>query len=127
MTELIITRARDIRLYLNGEPMYGVTHFHAVSQIDRHEIREYLHDQPVAVLSTGERHGLTLRVLSLFRPSAMDEDGFMITAEDGDTAYDYQGCSVTRLERDAEGEKNLTDSYTIAAGKLTKRRLEDAG
>lgn len=127
MTELRITRARDIALYLNDEPMYGVTHFRAVSQGERHAVGEYLSGEPVAVVNTGMRHELSLRVLSLFSPSGMDEDGFTITARDGDAAYQYDGCTVTRCERDAEGEKNLTVSYTIAAKKLTKRRIPDAG
>ena len=127
MTELRITRGRDILLCCNDVPLYGVTHFTAVSKYEQHEVGEYLCGESVAVLKTGESHVLTFKVLSLFSNAAMSEDGFTITVEDGDYSYHYENCSVTRCERDARGDKNVTDIYTVTATKMTKRGIEDAG
>ena len=127
MNELRITRGRDILLYCNDEPLYGVTHFTAVSRCEQHAVVEYLSGEPVALLNAGERHELNVKMLSLFSPSGLDEDGFSITVRDGGTEYCYEGCVVTRRERDAQGGKTVTDSYTIAAEKMTKRGIQDAG
>ena len=127
MTELRITRGRDIQLFCNDEPLYGVTHFSAVSRYEKHEVGEYLSGEPIAVLNAGETHELSLKVLSLFSPFPARESGFTITAADGDSEYRYEDCIVTRCERDARGDKTVTDSYTITARKMTKRGIADAG
>ena len=126
MTELRIIRGRDILLYINGEQLYGVTDFHAVSRRSSHEIREYLSGQPLAVVNAGEHYELTLKALSLFRP-ASTADGFCLKVEDEETVYLYEGCVVTRCERNIRSDKNVTDSYTITAEKMTKRSINDAG
>jgi len=127
MNELRITRGRDILLYCNDEPLYGVIRFTAVSQCEKHAVGEYLSGEPVAVLNAGERHELSVKMLALFSPSAMDEDGFSLTVADGNSEYLYEDCVVTRRERDVQGDKTVTDSYTITARKMTKRGIQNAG
>jgi len=125
MTELRITRGSDIELYADGELLFGVTDFRAVSTGSSREIHEYLCSQPVVIVNSAEKHELTLSVLSLFNYNVFDNTGFTLSVVDGDTAYDYEGCSAVRCERRIQADKNVSDRYTLIATKLTKRGLAD--
>ena len=126
MTELCITRGRDIGLYVGDEPLCGVTHFSAVSRFDRHEIYEYLSAAPYDTPASSESHELTLTVLSLFDGSVPTQGSFTLRAVDRDTEYCYEGCTVVKLERDVRGDKPVTDRFTVRAAGMTKRGTEDA-
>ena len=127
MNELRISTGRDIRLIVDGDELFGVTEFRAVSRITQHEIREYLTGEPYELVNAGESHELTLSVLSLFDSGVFDTEGFDLVVEDGDTAYTYGGCTVSRHEKEIRGGKNVVDSYTLRAKHLTKRGINDAG
>lgn len=127
MSEIRISTGGDIRLCVNGEELFGVTEFRAVSKVNHHEIREYLSGEPYEIVNAGVSHELSLSVLSLFDSGAFDTDGFELVAEDGGTAYVYCGCAVTRHEKEIRGGKNVVDTYTLRAKTLTKRGVNHAG
>ena len=126
MTEIRITRGSDIKMYVNGEPLYGVTDFKAVSVDETHEIREFLSSRPFDTFKTGENHELSLSALSLFNSDALDSDGYTLSVVDGDTVYDYEDCRTLRRERRVEADKYVSDVFTLRAQKMTKRRTQDA-
>lgn len=127
MTELCITRGRDVGLSVDGEPLCGVTHFSAVSRYPKRELREYLCSEPYAAVGDGESHEIVLTVLSLFSGILPQGQPFTLCAEDGDERYCYEGCTVEKIERDVRGDKAVADRYTIKARRLTKRGTEDDG
>ena len=127
MNELRISTGGNIRLIVGGTELFGVTEFRAVSKANHHEIREFLTGEPYEIVNDGESHELTLSMLSLFDSGAFETDGFDLTVEDGDTAYIYSGCTVTRHEKEIRGGKNVVDSYTMQAKRLTKRGINNAG
>ena len=126
MTELSITRGRDIGLLIDGTPLCGVTHFKAVTRYQRHELKEYLSSQPYDTIPESESHEIVLTVLSLFGRILYDRDSFTLCVADGDTEYRYEDCSVAEIERDVNGDKAVADRYTIKAAKMTKRGRENA-
>lgn len=126
MTDLTITRGRDMELYLDDEPLCGVTHFKAQSRYQHHEVYEYLSAQPVAKLKGGESHQLELTVLSLFGGAIPGDRSFSIRVVDGAEEYVYEDCVVTGYERDIRGDKPVTDGYTLKADRMTKRRNDNA-
>ena len=127
MTELSITRGRDIELYIGDDILCGVTHFRAASRIQRREYFEYLNAEPYDAVPAGESHEIELTVLSLFADAIPESGSFTLRAVDGDTEYLYEGCTVIKSERDARGDKAVTDTYTLKALRLTKRRETDEG
>ncbi len=126
MTELCITRGRDIGLSLDGEPLCGVTHFSAVTRYPQHELYEYLSAVPYDRIPEGESHEIVLTVLSLFGNVLDGREGFLLCAEDDDTAVEYEDCHVVKVELDVRGDTAVTDRYTIKAAKMTKWGREDA-
>ena len=126
MTEMSITRGRDIGLSIGGVPLCGVTHFSAVTRRPRRELYEYLSAQPYDTVPDGESHEIVLTVLSLFAGALDVSGGFTLTVEDGDSVYRYEGCEVVKIERDIRGDKAVTDRYTVKAERMTKRGREDA-
>ena len=127
MTELTVTRGRDIELYADGERLYGVTRFRAVSRINRHDIFEYLSGVPYDSVNAGESHELEIKALSLFRDALPTDRSFVLTAVDGGTEYSYSGCRVVKRDRNVRGDKLLNDVYTVKADSMTKRRISDDG
>lgn len=128
MTEVMsITRGRDIELYLNTEPLCGVTHLTAESRYKQRGLYEYLNAEPYAVVPDGETHEIVLTVLSLFQSAIPHSGSFTLSVVDGDTLYRYEGCTVTKHERDIRGDKAVSDRLTIAARSMTKVRNNDAG
>ena len=125
MTELRITKGRDLELRVNGETLYGVTSFRAVSKRSEREIREYLSGEPVAAAAASETHELELKVLSLFGSALDGLEDFTLTAVDPDAEYEYSGCNVTKRVRSVPAGANVTDSYTIKAKAVTKRGISD--
>ena len=125
MTELRLTRSKDIVLYLNGEELYGVVGFRAISKSESREIHEYLSGEPYAVMKGKTVHEIRMSVLSLFSSFIMDEDGFTLTAVDGDARYDYSGCSVICRETEIKPGANVSVGYVIRAEKMTKRGISD--
>ena len=127
MTELHITRSRDIGLYIGDEQLFGVTDFLARSKSDGYPIREYLRGEPHAVVNSQVSYELRLTTLSLFRYAALEEDGFTLRVEDDDTVSSYLGCTVTGHERSVQAGKNVVDIYTIKAKEMTRQVQENAG
>lgn len=127
MTELTVTRGRDIELYADGEMLYGVTRFRAVSRYDRREIREYLSSEPCAVIPAGESHELEIKALSLFRGAIPTDGSFTLTVVDSGVEYVYDNCVVVKCDRNVRGDKVLSDIYTVKAQSMTKRRTDYAG
>ena len=125
MSELTITRSRDIILYASGEQLYGVVYFKAVSERKSRDIFEYLSSEPFASAGYTESFEIKLTVLSLFNSGVLITDGFTLSVVDGDTEYVFEGCRVTRREQELDAGKSLSESYTIKSQKMTKRGVED--
>lgn len=126
MTELCITRGRDVGLFLDDQPLCGVTRFSAVSRLDRYEVYEYLCAAPYDAVPSGESHEIELTVLSLFADTIPARDGFTLSVEDNGAVYRYEGCSVTKREKDVSGDKAAITRYTVKAARMTKRGRENA-
>lgn len=126
MNELTLTRGRDVGLYLDGELLCGVTRMHAISRYRRHEMYEYLSGEPYDTVPAGERHEIVLTVLSLFGGSIPMNGSFELKTTDGDTEYRYEGCTVTRCDRDVRGDQPVSDRWYITANRMTKRRVDHA-
>lgn len=127
MTELCVTRGRDIDLYVDGEPLCGVTRLRAVSRTQRHELFEYLSAQPYEIVPEGQKHEITMTVLSLFADGIPAQGSFTLSVIDGETEYRYEGCIVTEHEKNIRGDQAVTDRLTVSAVSMTKRRRENAG
>ena len=125
MTELRITRGGDIRLFIDGDELYGVIDFKAASKKEGYEIQEYLSGEPYCVVNTREKYEISLSVLSLFR-SGEAEDGFTLSVLDGGVCYDYENCTVIGCERDITAGKNVVDKYTLTAKSMRKRVIPNA-
>lgn len=126
MTELSITRGRDIELCLDGEPLCGVTHMKAQSRYPRRELYEYLSSEPYASVPQGESHEIELTVLSLFSGAIPADGSFTLLAVDGEEEILYEGCAVIGHSRSIEGDKTVADVFTLRADRMTKRRNDDA-
>lgn len=126
MTELSITRGRDIVLFLNGEPLCGVTHMKAQSRYPRRELYEYLSSEPYAAAPQGESHEIGLTVLALFSGAIPMEGSFTLLAVDGEEEILYEGCAVIGCSRELMGDKTVADTYTLRADRMTKRRNNHA-
>lgn len=122
MNEMTVTRGRDIEVYLDGDLLYGLTHLRAKSRYRRRELYEYLSGEPWGCVPDGESHEIELKVLSLFGGEIPMGESFSLCIVDGDDEYVYDGCTVAQCDKDIRGDKNVTDSYLIRAGKMTKRR-----
>ena len=127
MTELRITRGGDIRLFADGQELFGVMDLKAVSKNESREIREFLASSPIAVMKGKEKHEIHLSVLSLFSSDAFESGPFTLSAEDGGVSYDYEGCVVISRERGVSAGKNVVDKFIISAKSMKKRVVEDAG
>ena len=127
MTELTITRGRDVALYLDEEMLFGVMKLHAQSRYQRHEIREYLTDKSHACVPAGESHIISLTVLSLFREAIPAQGSFVLRVIDDGTEYRYENCCVTEHERSIAEDQPVTDTYTIRSDQMTKRRITHDG
>ena len=125
MTELLITRGKDLRLSAEGEALYGVTDFKARSTITGHEIHEFLSSQPAATAAVRESHELELRVLSLFGGALDGKEDFSVSVTDDEAEYIYGGCKVIKKERAANADGRVIDAYTIKAKSMTKRGIND--
>ena len=127
MTELRITRSRDIELYAGEEQLFGVTDFSAKETGESHPIREYLSGEPVAVVNSRSAYEIRMSMLSLLSFAAPDESGFILSAVDGDVVYCYEGCTVIGHERKIKAGKNVVDDYVIAAKSMRKQVRDNAG
>ena len=127
MTQMTITRSRDILLYIGKEMLFGVTKLRVQSRFAHHEIMEYLSAAPWASVPDGEKHEIELKVLSLFHTAIPREGSFTLRVADDGTEYIYEDCVVTHHERNIRGDKTVTDSYRIESHHMTKRRIGDAG
>ena len=125
MNELRITKGRDLELRINGDTLFGVTSFKAVSKRSERGIREYLSGEPVAAVAASESHEIELKALSLFGGALDGLRDFTLTAADSDAEYEYSGCNVIGRERSAEANARVTDTYTIKAKTMTKRGISD--
>lgn len=127
MSELRITRSRDIELYIDGEQLFGVTDFHAKTVAKSYPIREYLSGEPVAITGGETEIEIRMTVLSLFHFAVTEEDGFTLCAVDGDTVYCYDGCTVVGSERSVKAGRYVVDEFVIQAAKMRKQVQENAG
>lgn len=127
MTELHITRSKDILLYIGEEQLFGVTDLRAVSVYESHPIREFLSGEPYAVVNGKIKYEIRMTVLSLFRASVLEQNGFEMSVVDGDTAYIYEGCTVVRHEQSIAAGKNVVDVFTIEAKGMRKQVQNNAG
>ncbi|MBR1535000.1 MAG: hypothetical protein IJ639_11575 [Ruminococcus sp.] len=127
MNELRITRSRDIELYAGEEQLFGVTDFVAKSSYESYPIREYLSGEAFEIVNGKISYEIKMSVLSLFRFEALEENGFTLSAVDGDVEYRYDGCTVTAHERDIKAGRNVVDIFTITAKSMRKQVRENAG
>lgn len=125
MSVLHITRGKDIELYADGEQLFGVTDFSAVSDGSYHEIHEYLTSVPYDTVSNESGYHITLSVLSLFRYEVLTNGAFTLTVVDGGICYDYEGCRLIKRARDVKADRAVSDVYTIRAMSLHVGRKRD--
>ena len=127
MTELRITRSRDIELYIGDEQLFGVTDFEAKSTCESYPIREYLSGEPFEIVNSRTDYEIRMSVLSLFHFDVLDIDGFTLSVVEGDTVYQYEGCTKIAHTRKIEAGKNVVDVFTFAAKSMRKQVRENAG
>ncbi len=127
MNELRITRSRDIELYIGEEQLFGVTDFVAKTACESYPIREYLSGEAFEIVNGRISAEIRLSVLSLFRYEIIGENGFTLSAVDGEIVYSYEGCTVTGQERSIKEGKNVVDVFTITAKSMRRQVRENAG
>lgn len=125
MTELRITRSGDILLYIGEEQLFGVIDFQARAVYDTHMIREYLSGEAHAIVNAETAYEIRMSVLSLFRFAVLETEGFILRVEDGEVVYCYEGCTVTKHDRDIKAGKTVVDEFVISAKRLRKQVRED--
>ncbi len=127
MTDLRITRSRDIELYIGDEQLYGVTELSAKERYESYPIREYLSGEPFATVNGKTVFEIRMTVLSLFRYAVLEESGFDLKVVDGATVYCYEGCTVVGHDRGIKAGKLVVDEYLITAEHMRKQVAENAG
>ncbi len=127
MTDLRITRSRDIELYIGDEQLYGVTELSAKERYESYPIREYLSGEPFTTVNGKTVIEIRMTVLSLFRYAVLEESGFDLSVVDGETVYCYEGCTVVGHDRGIKAGKLVVDEYLITAEHMRKQVAENAG
>lgn len=126
MTELKITRGKDVELYADEEILFGVTEFVATGERKVKEIYEYLSGEPCATIENAPEYEIRLSVMSLFNYAVFDRERFTISVVDGDVCYVYEDCVAVRRERKVKASEPVCDSYHIKAKRMVKRVTDDA-
>ncbi|MBQ2970934.1 MAG: hypothetical protein IJO20_05685 [Ruminococcus sp.] len=115
MNTLRISKGSDISIKINFEDVYFIKEFCAKEIADVYKIEEMLSDTEVDFVRYKKGYVLSITALSHFDSSVLNRDGFTLSVDDGESRYDYYNCYLKERVRDINGNKPITDKYTIIA------------
>ena len=125
MSELRVVRGRDIRLFVNNDPLFGVISFFAKENRSYHAVREFLSSSPVEMVPQSAEYELKLRTMTLFGEQLPSDRAFTLSLVEDGEEFSYSGCRLIRTEQEADGGKIAGQVHSITANSFTRRVIDD--
>lgn len=125
MSELRIIRGRDIVLFLDDEPLFGVTEFSAAEKRVFHQVRECMRSAAVKHVPQGAHYQLKLKALNVFDGQIPEDEPFTLSVRFEDEEYVYENCRLTECVYGAKGAENAESIYTLEADSMRWQEVED--
>ena len=120
MKELRIVRGTDVKLYVGGTPLFGVTGFTAAEKTRSYDVYEYLRSEPCERIPQGSYHEIRLEFMTLFGGQLPMREDFTLCVADGDMVYYYEECCVTERKTTLKGNAKAVEIFTLKANRMRK-------
>ena len=125
MSELRIIRGRDIDVFINNRPAFGITELSVRKKRGYHDVYEFLSSEPVERIAQGTGYEVKLKMMSMFDSQIPSDESFSISVIEDEVEYSVGGCIVTDVCSKVNGGANAVQSYMIEALSFTERVIED--
>lgn len=125
MSELTVLRGRDIEIFADERPLFGVTSFSAKEKTSYHSVHEFLSSQAVERVAQGTVYELRLKIMAIFSSQIPADRAFDIRLRADGEEFTYYGCRTAAVEREAQGNKNTDSVFTLTADSFGRRVTDD--
>ena len=125
MSELRIIRGKDIVLFLDDEPLFGVTEFSATEKRVYHQVRECMRSAAVKHVPQEAHYQLKVKALNVFDGQIPEDELFTLSVRFEDEEYVYENCRLTECVYGAKGAENAESIYTLEADSMRWQEVED--
>ena len=125
MNELRIIRGRDIGAFIDGAPLFGLTMFSAKEIRGYHAVREFLNSEPVERIAQGTAYEIKLELMTMFGAQIPSSRPFTLSFVENDEEFIYSGCRVGEVSQTAQGNKIVSQVYSVTADDFTRRVIDD--
>lgn len=125
MSELTVLRGRDIDIFADDKPLFGVTSFSAKEKKTYHCVHEFLSSEPVERVPQKTEYELKVKIMAMFSVQIPVDRAFVLKLSADGEEFTYYGCIATAVEREAQGNKSAESVFTLTADSFGKRVTDD--
>ena len=126
MRELTVLRGRDIEIFVDDMPLFGVTMISAKEKTSYHSVHEFLSSAPVGRVAQGTEYEIKLKIMAMFPVQIPADRAFILRLTADGEEFAYYGCRTSSVEREAQGNKNTESVFILTADSFV-RRVTDSG
>ena len=125
MRELTVLRGRDIEIFVDNKPLFGVTSFSAKEKIAYHGVHEFLSSEPVERVAQRTEYEIKLKIMAMFSDQIPAERAFALSLTADGEVFTYYGCRASAVEREAQGNKTAESVFIFTADSFGKQVTDD--
>ncbi len=125
MNELRIVRGRDIEVNIDGDIAFGITEINVRQKRRYHAVYEFMSSAPVEKVAQRAEYEIKLGIMTMFDFQIPTDRAFTLSMIEDRVEYRYEDCRVTEISQGAQGNKVVSQTFTIEAHDYRERVIED--